>query len=813
VDQKGINVNGGKVEIENATFNFGEKQDALPVKQKLDNLEAGVSAFFGRDRDRVRIDDLFAQQRDGLPIVLITGMAGVGKSELALQYAKSKRDEHRGGVAYLNAATFLDGLQDFVMNPYTNIAGTADLRLHNSQPKMKARIAWDLWATFCEEENGSALIVIDNVTDFQGQIADFLPNPGAQAEPLPFRFVLTSRERWGDLPYFELEELELGEAIAMFEDVAGESYREHLTEHRALLPSLCARLGRLPLALALAGCWLKNSQKKDEKTKKTEGKKLTDLIEALEKQGLASWPLNPMETENLKISQSGLVAAFRVSWEFLQEMEPSAQQTARVLTMFALLDLPWDLVEQVAAVYPVRLPEPEPEPEPRRSWWQKLWDWLRGLFGKRSASRSEPLPPKVMQTPIAPIRDLERSRVALCRASLLREVSAGVYRLHPLLHEFFGLQWGADHDRDGWKLAWITGVDDRAAAVPAALDWEMLSDYQNLRLQFAEASAAALRWSMDLRQSQSEPMVRRHLNALHSSLNAGLARLEQEPAFARTFQQAGATHQQMKAALARGDREAANRFYEQTLQGYERAIEQGRQVMSADSLRLAGFLNKVATFYREVGRYREGIPLAEEALAIVQEKGSKRSVASYANDLASLYYNQGKYEAAEPLCQKALALRRELLGEKHPDVASSLNGLAVLYRTQGKYEAAEPLQQQALALRRELLGEKHPHVALSLHNLAALYDSQGKYEAAEPLLQQALALLRELLGEKHPHVATSLNNLAWVYRNQGQYAKALPLFQQALVILLEALGENHPNTQDVMRSIQIVSEKITDPNP
>ncbi len=34
--------------------------------------------------------------------------------------------------------------------------------------------------------------------------------------------------------------------------------------------------------------------------------------------------------------------------------------------------------------------------------------------------------------------------------------------------------------------------------------------------------------------------------------------------------------------------------------------------------------------------------------------------------------SQGRYEQAEPLYRQALELRRELLGEKHPDVATSL---------------------------------------------------------------------------------------------------------------------------------------------
>jgi tetratricopeptide (TPR) repeat protein len=57
----------------------------------------------------------------------------------------------------------------------------------------------------------------------------------------------------------------------------------------------------------------------------------------------------------------------------------------------------------------------------------------------------------------------------------------------------------------------------------------------------------------------------------------------------------------------------------------------------------------------------------------------------------------------------------------------------------------------ALQLRKDLLGDRHPDVALSLNNLAYLYKSQGRYDAAEPLYIDAVELFADLLGENHPN--------------------------------------------------------------
>ena len=60
----------------------------------------------------------------------------------------------------------------------------------------------------------------------------------------------------------------------------------------------------------------------------------------------------------------------------------------------------------------------------------------------------------------------------------------------------------------------------------------------------------------------------------------------------------------------------------------------------------------------------------------------------------------GDYAKAEPLYRQALEIRKQVLGENHPDYAASLNNLAGLYQPMGDYAKAEPLCRQALEIRK-----------------------------------------------------------------------------------------------------------------
>ena len=159
------------------------------------------------------------------------------------------------------------------------------------------------------------------------------------------------------------------------------------------------------------------------------------------------------------------------------------------------------------------------------------------------------------------------------------------------------------------------------------------------------------------------------------------------------------------------------------------------------------------------------------------------------------YFRQtGKYIEAEKMYRQTLELKKEVLGDDHPDTLGSMNNLALVFRQQGKYAEAEMLQQQTLELTREVLGDNHRSTLDSMNNLALVFRQQGKYAEAETLQQQTLELMKEVLGDDHPSTLTSMNNLALVFQQQGKYAEAETLQQQMLELRKEVLGDEHPPT-------------------
>ncbi|KAK8057017.1 tpr domain protein [Apiospora saccharicola] len=157
------------------------------------------------------------------------------------------------------------------------------------------------------------------------------------------------------------------------------------------------------------------------------------------------------------------------------------------------------------------------------------------------------------------------------------------------------------------------------------------------------------------------------------------------------------------------------------------------------------------------------------------------TLASMAN-LASTFWNQGRWEAAEKLEVEVIETRKQKLGPDHPSTLAGINNLASTFWNQGRWEAAEKLFMEVMETRKQKLGPDHPSTLTSIANLASTYRNQGRWEAAEKLFMEVIETRKQKLGPDHPSTLTSIANLALTYKNQGRWEAAEKL--EALNILI-----------------------------
>ncbi|KAG8162876.1 hypothetical protein KVR01_007354 [Diaporthe batatas] len=176
-------------------------------------------------------------------------------------------------------------------------------------------------------------------------------------------------------------------------------------------------------------------------------------------------------------------------------------------------------------------------------------------------------------------------------------------------------------------------------------------------------------------------------------------------------------------------------------------------------------------------------------------------------NLAHTYNNQGRYKDAEELLVQVVQVRERILGKDHPHTLSGMSNLAVSYHNQGRWDVAEALQAQVLATRNVVLGPEHFSTLTSMAHLASTYHSQGRLGEGKRLSTEVLRLRKKVLGPENHHTLNSMASLASIYVDDGQLAEAEELALQVLAVRMQVLGMHHHHSLTSMEHLAAIYER------
>ncbi len=261
------------------------------------------------------------QQKNAVAISAIAGMGGVGKTELATQYARQYEADYPGGICWLNArdtnlaAEIIQFYQFYVDNQREIPQELGGRQLTVIE---QAIWCWDNW----RPEKGLVLVIWDDVTDL-GSCQQLLPTDNR------YRLLITTRLRNLDPNMVEeipLHVLSPEKSLELLSALVGERRVERERETAA---ELCEWLGYLPLGLDLVGRYVADDPDLS----------LREMLQRLQKQRLADEAL--LRSSSWTTGKLGVLAAFELSW---QKLNPITQRVAELLSLFAPEVIPWDLV-------------------------------------------------------------------------------------------------------------------------------------------------------------------------------------------------------------------------------------------------------------------------------------------------------------------------------------------------------------------------------------------------------------------------------------------------------------------------------------
>ncbi|KAH8804492.1 violaceus kinesin [Xylogone sp. PMI_703] len=251
-----------------------------------------------------------------------------------------------------------------------------------------------------------------------------------------------------------------------------------------------------------------------------------------------------------------------------------------------------------------------------------------------------------------------------------------------------------------------------------------------------------------------------------------------------------------EALSHRGQYKAAERMHRKTLEARKRILGKRHPDVMVSMQYLAQVLVLQGRLIEAEQMHRETRYLRIKVLGA--ECPSTLSSMSY---LAECLSKLGRYADAEQMHEQTLKTRIKVLGLEYPATLASMSCLGVAQLKLGKYSEAERTQREVLAHRIKVLGSQHPHTLITKRWLVDTLQHQGKYDEAMNIIQEVLELQRKLLGYKHPDTLCALSSLADIHACQNNLDTAKDLYQEISNIRTETLGSEHPHTLSTMSSL------------
>jgi tetratricopeptide (TPR) repeat protein len=228
----------------------------------------------------------------------------------------------------------------------------------------------------------------------------------------------------------------------------------------------------------------------------------------------------------------------------------------------------------------------------------------------------------------------------------------------------------------------------------------------------------------------------------------------------------------------------------------ERAMDALDRTLGPDHPRTLVAINNVGLLLREQGELDGARACLEHALDVSERTlgPDHPDTATAIDNMGTLLQAEGNLASARQHIERGLAIREASLGIDNPATGTSYNNLGMLLRELGEREAARSYLEQALIVSQRVLGPYDPQTATSYFNLGTLLLELGDLYGAQPHLERALAIREQGLGADHPDTAASLANVGALHIAYGDLAGARTYLERALEIQETVLGEDHPLT-------------------
>ncbi len=242
---------------------------------------------------------------------------------------------------------------------------------------------------------------------------------------------------------------------------------------------------------------------------------------------------------------------------------------------------------------------------------------------------------------------------------------------------------------------------------------------------------------------------------------------------------------------------------------FERALKIDEAAYGPDHPNVAATVNNLGAVLRALGDLACAKAYFERALKIDETAygADHPNVATTVSNLGSVLRDLGDLAGAKACGERALKITEVAYGPDHPDVAIRVSNLGNVLQDLGDLAGAKAYFERAMKIDEAAYSPDHPTVATIVNNLGSVLQDLGDLAGAKACYERALKIDEAAHGSDHPNVAIGVNNLGGVLQGLGDLAGARNCYDRALAILRKFFDENHPNVRTVKDNLDSLGSR------
>ncbi|PVG02351.1 hypothetical protein CPB86DRAFT_725334 [Serendipita vermifera] len=693
-------------------------------------------------------------------VVVLSGMAGCGKSQLVLKFMGEFKSRFK-------KVYFVDGSsQESIQIDLINLMRSSEANCPTTFE--------DSLNLLCDPDNCEWLLVYDNVDDINLELVDLLPQCSHGFIIITTRNALLGPFASKEEFHIELDVMSENEAV----QVIMSSARLRDLENKEPVLAIANELGCLPGALVQAGSYMLRSK----------------CSPAGYLQRLRDHKTELMRRPTGDPQKYSAYAAFDLSYECLSA---TAQSLLLMLSFFHHVDFPMEAIHQAAEVQfrhdPFTLEE-------RDTRFEESVQFLLNTFCTIDAG-----------TPMFSIMTIDMVNDELQSYSLASVTSTPItalIRIHPLIHSWASSRVSTEK-REVMKSAAVR-------LMASAAKERRLAVYMTSHINSLLSRDLGNTVSFNDRAIFGEVMriARRTRNAQEIWENIYRAILDREQDNMQPEEYKPGIIDVM-AYLANTYRGQIHHSKAEVLK--EKVLECRRLHLGETHLDTLEAMMRLANTRRWQGRFTDAESLEKQVLESrkLQLGESHADTLHVMSNLAHTYYFQGRYSDSETLNKQVLDTKTLSLEPDHPEILQAKSNLAHTYTAQCRYSEAEALQTEVLKERMKALGEDHLDTAIAMKNVAFTYRVQRRYDEAMALQRRVLGARTKILGDGHADTLEAMKNLAATYRLQGRHAmnNAMRIDETVEIVgssreIMERFKDLHAESEKLQRQVLMGKEVL-----